>query len=113
MGEAPRWLYSLPGVPSDGRLRSSRQDCGPESRMPFGTSRLAAGRRLVLDLQSCEGRGGEEPNRAPRVPSDGRLRSSRQDCGPESRMLSALRVSRLGGGWSSLFKVRGARRRGA
>jgi hypothetical protein len=29
----------------------------------------------------------------------------REDCGPESWMPSALRVSRLGGGWSSFFKV--------
>jgi hypothetical protein len=35
---------------------------------------------LVLMLQSRDGRKGEEPNRAPRVPLDGRLRSSRQYC---------------------------------
>ena len=43
-------------------------DLVPIFKDAFGTSRLAAGRKLVLDLQSCEGRGGEEPNRAPRVP---------------------------------------------
>jgi hypothetical protein len=51
-----------------------------QSSDAFGTSRLAAGRGLVLALQSHEGRGGEEPNRAPRVPLDGRPRSSRQYC---------------------------------
>jgi hypothetical protein len=36
----------------------------------LGTSRLAAGRRLILMFQSRDGRKGEEPNRAPRVPLD-------------------------------------------
>jgi hypothetical protein len=49
----------------------------------------------------------------PRVPFDGRLRSSRQYCGPESWMPSALRVSRLGGASPRSSKLRGARRRGA
>jgi hypothetical protein len=43
----------------------------------------------------------------------GRPRLSRQDCGPESRMPSALRVSRLGGARPSVSKSRWAKRRGA
>jgi hypothetical protein len=104
-GEEARSLIAHHVSLLDGRLRSSRQYCGPRLWMPSALRDLAAGRRLVLDLQSCEGRGGEEPNRAPRVPSDGRLRSSRQYCGPKPWMPSALRVSRLGGGWSSIFRV--------
>jgi hypothetical protein len=40
---------------------------------------------LVLDLKSCEGRGGEEPNHAPSVPqrSDG-FELTRYPCGPGS-----------------------------
>jgi hypothetical protein len=71
----------------------------------LGTSRLAAGRGWSFDLKSCEGRGGEEPNRAPRV----RFRWTAEIFSAIlwAQALDALGTSRLaaGRGWSSILKV--------
>jgi hypothetical protein len=64
-------------------------------------------------LQSYDRRNDEEPNHAPRVPLDGRLRSSRQYCGPGPWTHSTLRVSRLGGASPCASKSRWAKMRGA
>jgi hypothetical protein len=51
------------------------------------------------------GEAATEPDRMPRAPPDGWPGSFWQYCGPGSWTPSALRISRLGGGWSSFFKV--------
>jgi hypothetical protein len=43
MGEAPRWLYSLPGVPSGWTAEISSAILWAQALDAFGTSRLAAG----------------------------------------------------------------------
>jgi hypothetical protein len=55
MGEAPRWLYLLPGVPS-GWTENTSAILWARVLDALGTSRLAA---EEADLQSCEGRGGD------------------------------------------------------
>jgi hypothetical protein len=59
MGEVPRWLNLLPGVPSGWTAENTSAILWARVLDAFGTSRLAAGRRLVLVLQSHEGRGGD------------------------------------------------------
>jgi hypothetical protein len=65
-GEEARSLIARHVSAPDGRLRSSRLTVGPGPRRSrhFATRGLE---ELSFDLQCYEGRGGEEPNRAPRV----------------------------------------------
>jgi hypothetical protein len=76
-------------------LTSPGDAVGPGPRF----SRPLAPRKITELLFACwsrDGRSAEMALLAARCPLlDGRLRSSRQDCGPKSGMPSALRVSRI------------------
>jgi hypothetical protein len=67
----------------DRRLRSLSTILWARVLNAFGTSRLAVGRRLVLVLQSFEGRGGDGAQIVHHVSLfDGRLKMLREVVGP-------------------------------
>jgi hypothetical protein len=86
-------------------------DLVPIFKGTFAISRFVDGRRLLLMLQSYEGRGSEEPQSRTRCPSsDGRLRSPRRCCGPRPECPWHLATR----GWEEAgprsLELRGARR---
>jgi hypothetical protein len=72
---------------SDGRLRSSRRCCGPRLWTPstLRDSRLEEAGPRSLELRGARKRGAPIARQV--SASDGRLRSSRQSCGPRAQIL--------------------------